>query len=301
MRIRLQLHRPGASPQTLEADGTSIHIGRDPASQLPLPDDAVSWQHARIDLEAGGGWITDLGSSNGTFIGGRRISGRAPLSVGDEISLGQAGPRLRVVGLPEDRPTPSPASARDPLALGACAVLGILVLLLGLAVWSQSSKLAALAQQADTLDKQRGEMADLIEKLRKEPPAPPADKGQEALAKQMAELAKALGTLNLERPPPIVDEPKKEEKKEEKKPPREEKGLPPSDDRAEIGVRGAALPPFPNVLAVRPYGKAGWEIAEDAARLRGGDLLLAPPLCRAAFTLDTGLRGVLWGDAEPVR
>jgi len=66
---------------------TNILIGRDPDSYLPLNHPTVSFRHAMIAKQNGGLVIRDLGSTNGTFVNGNRIS-QAPLSSGDEIQIG---------------------------------------------------------------------------------------------------------------------------------------------------------------------------------------------------------------------
>ena len=65
-------------------------LGRDPAADVVLPSSSVSRQHARITRAADGYVLEDLGSSNGTFINGRRVTGPSRLTAEDEIGLGQA-------------------------------------------------------------------------------------------------------------------------------------------------------------------------------------------------------------------
>ena len=48
----------------------------------------VSWQHAELTREAGGIYVRDLGSLNGTYVDGVRISGKTLLKPGSEIGLG---------------------------------------------------------------------------------------------------------------------------------------------------------------------------------------------------------------------
>ena len=64
-----------------------ISIGRDPASGVPLNSPLVSWRHAQIEQTTHGAILTDLGSTNGTFIRGQRIS-RHTLQQGDVIQIG---------------------------------------------------------------------------------------------------------------------------------------------------------------------------------------------------------------------
>ena len=64
-----------------------ILIGRDTASYLPLNHPTVSFRHAMILKQNGGLAIRDLGSTNGTFVNGQRIS-QVPLNSGDVIQIG---------------------------------------------------------------------------------------------------------------------------------------------------------------------------------------------------------------------
>ncbi len=83
----------------LVVDGSSARLGRDPTLDIPFDpdDDIVSAVHARVWCEADGSWwLEDLGSTNGTWLGGRRIAGPVALRTGDRFSLGQRGPVLAV-------------------------------------------------------------------------------------------------------------------------------------------------------------------------------------------------------------
>jgi len=66
----------------------AMGIGRNPASDIHIDNLAVSGSHARIVKDGDTYVIEDLGSLNGTFIGGKRIS-RAELKDGDEILVGK--------------------------------------------------------------------------------------------------------------------------------------------------------------------------------------------------------------------
>jgi hypothetical protein len=62
-------------------------LGRSSACQLVFADDTVSRRHAELRV-ADGRWILrDLGSSNGTWVNGRRVM-EAEVAAGDEVCLG---------------------------------------------------------------------------------------------------------------------------------------------------------------------------------------------------------------------
>ena len=67
-------------------DGENI-VGRDDTAQVHLRADGISRRHARITISNGRAIIEDLGSKNGTFVGGQRVDGARELHDGDEIRL----------------------------------------------------------------------------------------------------------------------------------------------------------------------------------------------------------------------
>ena len=64
-----------------------IVIGRDPGSDIQIPDPAASRFHARLDLSESGWKITDLDSSNGTFVDGDPVKNQT-LHHGQSIGIG---------------------------------------------------------------------------------------------------------------------------------------------------------------------------------------------------------------------
>ncbi|MBN1874989.1 MAG: FHA domain-containing protein [Anaerolineae bacterium] len=67
---------------------STVMIGRDPQSDIPLMSPTISWQHARIDRVGQAHTITDLNSTNGTFVNRQRIQGTYPLQQGDVVQIG---------------------------------------------------------------------------------------------------------------------------------------------------------------------------------------------------------------------
>ncbi|MBB3082149.1 FHA domain-containing protein [Geodermatophilus sabuli] len=64
-----------------------ITVGRLPDNDVVLDDLLVSRQHAVLDRGPTGWTLTDLGTGNGTFVNGRRVT-RAPITPGDVIGIG---------------------------------------------------------------------------------------------------------------------------------------------------------------------------------------------------------------------
>jgi putative peptide zinc metalloprotease protein len=69
----------------------SLAIGRGPASDLVLDDPSVSRAHAQIVVDQDGATLEDAGSSYGTFVDGRQLSGPLVLAPGMRIELGDCG------------------------------------------------------------------------------------------------------------------------------------------------------------------------------------------------------------------
>lgn len=71
-------------------------LGRHPQSVVPLAGETVSRRHARLRIAGGEAVLEDLGSRNGTFVKGERLTGQARLVDGDEFRLGSVSFTFRV-------------------------------------------------------------------------------------------------------------------------------------------------------------------------------------------------------------
>ncbi len=68
-------------------DPGQVRVGRADDADLQLADVKVSRHHARITLEGGRAWLSDLGSQNGTRVNGERVVTAHPLISGDVITV----------------------------------------------------------------------------------------------------------------------------------------------------------------------------------------------------------------------
>jgi hypothetical protein len=75
--------------------GAPVLIGRANDSTLVLEDDYASTRHARISLQDGTWIVEDLGSTNGTYLGQRKIDGPVQLDVGVPLRIGKTVLELR--------------------------------------------------------------------------------------------------------------------------------------------------------------------------------------------------------------
>lgn len=82
--------RAGPTPgKAFPLEGAEIVLGRDPACTICINDSQVSRRHARLVLSGTGYVLQDLGSTNGTFVNGQRVTGEHPLSAGELVALGE--------------------------------------------------------------------------------------------------------------------------------------------------------------------------------------------------------------------
>jgi serine phosphatase RsbU (regulator of sigma subunit)/pSer/pThr/pTyr-binding forkhead associated (FHA) protein len=85
----LYVTAPGMPAQKFLLDKPVVTIGRSSVNDLPIADKMLSRQHARIMRDGGAGLtIEDMGSRNGTFVNGERLTAALPLKSGDRITVG---------------------------------------------------------------------------------------------------------------------------------------------------------------------------------------------------------------------
>jgi hypothetical protein len=76
-------------------DNEICEIGRDPGAHLVMSREDVSRHHARIQRAGAAHFLEDLGSANGTYLDGERITRPMILADCDDIGFGRPEPILR--------------------------------------------------------------------------------------------------------------------------------------------------------------------------------------------------------------
>jgi hypothetical protein len=83
----------GVPPDGVYSIGGKARIGRSETSEIVLADPSVSREHAVVEIRAGEPVVRDLGSTNGTFVNGRRVRAQS-LRDGDELVFGSTKMRF---------------------------------------------------------------------------------------------------------------------------------------------------------------------------------------------------------------
>ncbi len=105
-------------------EAPEITIGRESTNAISINDVEVSRKHARLELRGSSYVIQDLGSTNGTFVNGQRVTGPQGLNPGDSISLGEGivlsyesafDPNATMMSANIPRSAPVPAPTPEPI------------------------------------------------------------------------------------------------------------------------------------------------------------------------------------------
>lgn len=91
------LHRTFQQPE--------IILGRDPACDLPLEDDAVSSHHARLSHHHGQWWLEDTDSTNGTRLNQLQLTIPTVITTGDQIECGHIAIIVSLGAVADPSPT----------------------------------------------------------------------------------------------------------------------------------------------------------------------------------------------------
>ncbi|HYZ18864.1 MAG TPA: FHA domain-containing protein [Gaiellaceae bacterium] len=85
------LKSPALDERTeFELDSAGINIGRSAQNDVALDEDEfASANHARVEPRQDGVWLEDVGSTNGTFVNGVKVSRARKLTPGDLVRVGE--------------------------------------------------------------------------------------------------------------------------------------------------------------------------------------------------------------------
>jgi hypothetical protein len=76
--------------EELELDSSALLLGRGPGNDVDLGrDEYASTEHARIEPRRDGVWLEDIGSTNGTYLNGIRLTRPKRLTAGDVVRVGE--------------------------------------------------------------------------------------------------------------------------------------------------------------------------------------------------------------------
>jgi serine phosphatase RsbU (regulator of sigma subunit) len=100
-----------ATPRRIPLHSLPVVIGRNPPADLILEGPTVSRRHCRVELADGRLQISDLASTNGTYVNGERIT--APVLLDDGANLGIGVYRLRYHRRAQDETTEADAMDQE--------------------------------------------------------------------------------------------------------------------------------------------------------------------------------------------
>jgi hypothetical protein len=88
-QFQLVMHSGPTPGKTFPLEGDVLTVGREAGNQIVINDAEVSRKHSQFVFQGGKYVLTDLGSTNGTFVNGQRLTGQHVLQSGEVISLGE--------------------------------------------------------------------------------------------------------------------------------------------------------------------------------------------------------------------
>ncbi len=100
MMVTLVTFGKSGARKALPLQSASTVIGRKPDADLRIPLADISRSHCEFSLNDDGATLRDLGSSNGTFVNGERITERS-LKPGDLVKIGPVTFVVQIDGQPE--------------------------------------------------------------------------------------------------------------------------------------------------------------------------------------------------------
>ncbi|MGH3664783.1 MAG: FHA domain-containing protein, partial [Egibacteraceae bacterium] len=91
----LVVHVPDDRPRVIALDAHDVTFGRAGASTVVLDDPYVSDHHAKVYFDDGEWRVSDLGSTNGTFLNQRKVTAPSAIAAGDQLGIGKTVVQVR--------------------------------------------------------------------------------------------------------------------------------------------------------------------------------------------------------------
>jgi predicted component of type VI protein secretion system len=123
MNYVLQVVRGRSATTTLRLAEGMTSLGRHDDCIIRIKSSQVSRRHCEIHEANGQLTLRDLGSSNGTFVNGKRVLGQQALKVGDELTVGSVTLRVATLGQPVAAAHPQSGKPGDTAVVDAVAVI----------------------------------------------------------------------------------------------------------------------------------------------------------------------------------
>lgn len=89
------VHVPDTRPRVVTLDDQPLTLGRATRVNVQVDDRYVSDEHVELRPDDEGWLVRDLGSTNGTFLNGAKITQATPIGPGDQIRLGKTRVEVR--------------------------------------------------------------------------------------------------------------------------------------------------------------------------------------------------------------
>jgi len=113
MQINLVYFKPDGGRKDVSLDKPNVVIGRRPDCDVRVPEIGVSRRHCELVVVADTVTVSDLDSSNGTYVNGKRVEHRT-IVAGDQIQVGSVLLTVQIDGQPADLAPPPTAKAQSP-------------------------------------------------------------------------------------------------------------------------------------------------------------------------------------------
>jgi pSer/pThr/pTyr-binding forkhead associated (FHA) protein len=122
MQVNLVYFRRDGERRDFQMDKSVCVLGRRQDCDLQIPLMGISRQHCELSVKGAKIFVKDLGSSNGTFVNGKRVQQSQELAPGDRLQVGLVLFTVQVDGKPSEVAPPSREdSVLRPAAAGAAA------------------------------------------------------------------------------------------------------------------------------------------------------------------------------------